>query len=67
MKVFQIETTINNDVFGTDGPMSVLQKREWEWTARDRVTFLGHAGGPRPHAGQAAPQDLPVVEGARTP
>jgi len=40
VKVFQIETTINNDVFGTEGPLSVLQKREWEWTARDRATFL---------------------------
>lgn len=44
-KIFQIETTINNDVFGTEGPMSVLQKREWEWTARDRFTFLGMAKG----------------------
>ena len=33
VKVFQIETTLNNDMFGSDGPMSVLQKREWEWTA----------------------------------
>jgi lactate racemase len=41
VKVFQIETTINNDVFGDTGPMAVLQKREWEWTARDRATFLG--------------------------
>jgi hypothetical protein len=44
-KVFQIETTINNDVFGTEGPMSVLQKREWEWSARDRFTFLGMQKG----------------------
>lgn len=41
VKVFQIETTMNNNVFGADGPMSVLQKREWEWSARDRITFLG--------------------------
>lgn len=40
IKVFQIETTVNNDLFG-DGPMSVLAKREWEWNARDRATFLG--------------------------
>lgn len=44
-KIFQIETTMNNDVFGTEGPMSVLQKREWEWTARDRYTFLGMQKG----------------------
>ncbi|MEZ5207919.1 MAG: lactate racemase domain-containing protein [Acidimicrobiales bacterium] len=40
VKVFQIETTLNNDTFGADGPLSVLQKREWEWTAKDRMTFL---------------------------
>jgi hypothetical protein len=40
-KIFQIETTMNNDVFGVDGPLSVLQKREWEWSPRDRITFLG--------------------------
>jgi Lactate racemase N-terminal domain len=40
VKIFQIETTLNNNVFGQDLPMSVLQKREWEWTTRDRVAFL---------------------------
>src|SRR3954466_14911837 len=45
LKIFQIETTINNNVFGTEGPMSVLQKREWEWTARDRATFVGMKAG----------------------
>jgi len=45
VKIFQIETTMNNNVFGTDGPMSVLQKREWEWTARDRMTFLAMQKG----------------------
>jgi hypothetical protein len=45
VKVFQIETTMNNNVFGVDGPMSVLQKREWEWSARDRVTFLAMQKG----------------------
>ncbi len=43
--VFQIETTLNNDTFGTSGPMSVLQKREWEWTARDRATFIAMKAG----------------------
>ena len=37
--VFQIETTLNNDLYG-NGPMSVLAKREWEWTARDRAGFV---------------------------
>src|SRR3546814_15973859 len=45
IKVFKIETTLNNDTFGTSGPMSVLQKREWEWTARDRATFIGIKAG----------------------
>ncbi len=40
IKVFQIETTINNNTFGDNGPMSVLQKREWEWTGRDRASFM---------------------------
>ncbi len=41
VKIFQIETTMNNNVFGTEGPMSVLQKREWEWNAKDRASFVG--------------------------
>ena len=40
INIFQIETTVNNDLFG-DGPLSVLAKREWEWSAKDRATFLG--------------------------
>ena len=45
VKVFQIEPTINTDTFGQDGPMSVLAKREWEWTTRDRVSFIGMQQG----------------------
>jgi hypothetical protein len=45
VKVFQVETTMNNDVFGTDGPMSVLQKREWEWNAKDRLAFTAMKAG----------------------
>ena len=45
VKVFQIETTVNNNVFGDDLPMGVLQKREWEWNARDRATFVAMAAG----------------------
>jgi lactate racemase len=40
IEIFQIETTVNNDLFG-DGPLSVLAKREWEWSPKDRLTFLG--------------------------
>jgi lactate racemase len=39
IKVFQIETTLNNDAFPS--PLGFLQKREWEWTARDRASFIG--------------------------
>src|SRR5690606_27710280 len=45
VRIFQIETTLNNDTFGTSGPLSVLQKREWEWTARDRAAFLAMKAG----------------------
>ncbi len=45
VNVFQIETTLNNDTFGEKGPLSVLQKREWEWSARDRMAFLGMQAG----------------------
>ena len=50
VRVFQIETTLNNDTFGTDAldtqsPMSMLAKREWEWTAKDRAMFLGMQAG----------------------
>jgi hypothetical protein len=38
VKVFQIETTLNTDTFPS--AFSFLQKREWEWTVRDRATFL---------------------------
>jgi len=39
VKVFQIETTLNTDTFPE--AFSFLQKREWEWKAKDRVGFLG--------------------------
>lgn len=38
VKIFQIETTLNNDTFPK--PFDFLQKREWEWSAKDRMTFL---------------------------
>src|SRR6202011_5047974 len=38
VKVFQIETTLNTDTFPSS--FAFLQKREWEWTARDRVAYL---------------------------
>ncbi|MFZ8998108.1 MAG: lactate racemase domain-containing protein [Ilumatobacteraceae bacterium] len=37
-KIFQIETTINNNSF--PDTFGFLNKREWEWTAKDRALFL---------------------------
>jgi hypothetical protein len=45
VKIFQVESTLNNDTFGTSGPLAMLQKREWEWTMRDRATFMGMKAG----------------------
>ncbi|MCP3855162.1 MAG: DUF2088 domain-containing protein [Actinomycetia bacterium] len=48
IKIFQIETTVNNNTFGADGPLSMLQKREWEWTPRDRASFAAMQAGLKP-------------------
>jgi hypothetical protein len=37
VKIFQIETTLNNDTFPSN--FQFLQKREWEWGLRDRATY----------------------------
>ncbi|HLX88457.1 MAG TPA: lactate racemase domain-containing protein [Acidimicrobiales bacterium] len=38
VKVFQIETTLNTDTFPEQ--FRFLQRREWEWTLRDRAAFV---------------------------
>jgi hypothetical protein len=38
VNVFQIETTLNNDTFPPS--FQFLQKREWEWGAKDRLGYL---------------------------
>ncbi|WP_328829210.1 lactate racemase domain-containing protein [Nocardioides acrostichi] len=43
VKVFQIETTVNNDVFPK--PYEFLQKREWEWSVRDQASMLAARRG----------------------
>ncbi|TCM50202.1 uncharacterized protein DUF2088 [Kribbella orskensis] len=43
VKVFQIETTLNNDIFG--GPLEFLQKREWEWSIKDQASMLATKRG----------------------
>jgi hypothetical protein len=47
-RIFQIETTVNTNVFGKSGPLAVLQKREWEWTLKDRATFAALQAGLKP-------------------
>ena len=44
-RVFQIETTVNNNTFGREGPLAVLQKREWEWSTKDRASFMAMQAG----------------------
>jgi lactate racemase len=39
VKVFQIETTLDNTVFPK--PYEFMMKREWEWSVRDQATALG--------------------------
>ena len=39
VKVFQIETNLNHDTF--PGAFQFLQKREWEWKAKDRLAYVG--------------------------
>jgi lactate racemase len=37
-KMFQIETTLNTDMFPS--PFDFISKREWEWTGKDRGLYL---------------------------
>jgi hypothetical protein len=43
LKIFTVETTLNNDVFGE--PYGFLQKREWEWGVRDQASMLAARRG----------------------
>jgi hypothetical protein len=38
LKIFTVEVSLNNDTFGS--PFDFLQKREWEWSARDQAAYL---------------------------
>ena len=38
LKVFTIETTVNNDTFPE--PFGFMNKREWEWSLLDQATYL---------------------------
>ena len=61
VNVFQIETTLNNDTFPS--PFGFLQKREWEWGARDRLGYLASSKALDRTPARAGPPDLPVGEG----
>ncbi|NPC96539.1 DUF2088 domain-containing protein [Nocardioides sp. zg-DK7169] len=43
VRVFQIETTLDNDVFPR--PYDFFQKREWEWSVRDQASMLAAKRG----------------------
>ena len=57
VKVFQIETTLNTDTFPEQ--LAFLQKREWEWSLRDRASFLATSSALERTPGRHQPQDLP--------
>lgn len=38
VKVFTVETTLNNDTFPSS--MGFLNKREWEWNVRDQASYV---------------------------
>jgi hypothetical protein len=38
VKVFTIETTLNNDTF--PDPFGFMNKREWEWSLKDQASYL---------------------------
>jgi hypothetical protein len=59
VKVFQIETTLNNDTFPS--PFDFLQRREWEWSARDRATFVASSKALRRTPARAARQIFPSI------
>jgi lactate racemase len=52
-RIFQIETTLNTNLFGQEGPLAMLQKREWEWSLRDRATFATMQAGLKGMSGKA--------------
>ena len=37
-RIFQIETTLNNDTYPS--PFDFLMKREWEWSPKDRALYI---------------------------
>lgn len=62
VKVFQIETTLNTDTFPSQ--FAFLQRREWEWTLRDRATYAATAAALERTPGRVARQ---IFHGIKAP
>ena len=60
MKVFQIETNLNTNTF--PGQFAFLQKREWEWTLRERATFAAASAALARTPARIARQILQSIE-----
>ena len=43
LRIFTVETTLNNNVFGP--PYDFFNKREWEWSVRDQASMLAARRG----------------------
>jgi lactate racemase len=39
LRIFTIESTLNNNTF--PAPFDFMNKREWEWSVKDQATYLG--------------------------
>jgi hypothetical protein len=62
VNIFQIETTLNTNTFPDS--FQFLQKREWEWNLRDRVSFQASS-----RALDAAPKKMArqILQGIKAP
>ena len=58
VKIFQIETTLNNDTFPSN--FAFLQKREWEWSLRDRASYAATSKALSKVPPRYGPPDLPL-------
>jgi hypothetical protein len=59
VKVFQVETTLNTDTFPSQ--FAFLQKREWEWSLRDRAAYAASSAALARTPGRLARQVLHQV------
>ena len=59
VKIFQIETTLNNDTFGTSGRCRCCRSASGSGRRSDRATFIGASKAGSTARRPARPQDLP--------